>query len=87
MLMSAVVAVALGLAPVKEWSAPQLVEVDQKIAAQIGRYKQHAGKDGTTHVYGCDRHGRIYDLSIDSKGHVEGHVGAWDVSFDAAAPA
>lgn len=84
MLISAVVAVALGLTPVKESNSPQLVQVDEKVAAQIGRYKQFVGKDGKTHVYGYDRLGRQYDLSIDPKGHVEGAVGNWYVTFDAA---
>ena len=83
MLISAVVAVALGLTPVKESRAPQLVRVDDKIAAQIGRYKQYTGKDGRTHVYGYDRLGTAYDLAIDSKGHVEAQVGNWFVTFDA----
>lgn len=85
MLMSAVVAVALGLAPVKESSSAQLVRFDEAaIAQQIGRYEQFVGKDGLTHIRGFDQLGRSYDLTIDGKGHVEGRAGSWDVSFQVA---
>lgn len=84
MLISTLVAVAIGLAPVKDTKSPQLIQVDQaKIASQIGPYKQFTGKDGRTHVRGFDRLGRAYDIAVDSKGHVEGQVGDWIVSFDA----
>ena len=87
MMVSAVVAVALGLTPVKESSAPQLVIVDEKITAKIGRYTQSIGRDGKTHVRGFDRLGRAYDLAIDGNGHVSGEVGHWEVTFDVADPA
>jgi len=82
MIISAVLAVALGLTPVKDSAAPQLVVVDDKVAAQVGRYKQTVGKDGRTHVRGFDRLGRAYEIAIDSKGHVEGQVGDWYVTYD-----
>lgn len=87
MIISTVVAVALGLIPVKESNSPQLVQPNDKIAAQIGRYEQFIGRDGRTHVSGYDRLGRGYDIAIDSKGHVDGEVGDWLVSFDASEPA
>ncbi|HLO21438.1 MAG TPA: hypothetical protein VK192_13195 [Sphingomicrobium sp.] len=88
MMISAIVAVALGVTPVNESTAPQLVRVDEaKIAAQIGRYRQSQGKDGKTHVRGFDRLGRSYDIAIDSKGHVTGEVGNLYVTFDVADPA
>jgi hypothetical protein len=83
MIIGTVVAVALGLTPVKESKSPQLVQVDEaKIAAEIGRYTQSVGKDGKTHIRGFDRLGRAYDLTIDVNGHVQGDAGAWYVSFD-----
>jgi hypothetical protein len=82
MIISAILAVALGLTPVKESSAPQLIEVDQKTAAAVGRYSQFTDRDGRTHVRGFDRLGRAYDISIDSNGHVEGEVGDWHVVYD-----
>jgi hypothetical protein len=88
MLISAIVAVALGVAPVKESNSAQVVAVDNsKIAAEIGRYSQSKGKDGKTHIRGFDRFGRAYDLAIDANGHVEGEVGIWDVTFDVQDPA
>ena len=66
MMMSAVVAVALGLTPVKDSASPQLVTFDEaQIARQVGRYRQFTGKDGKTHLRGFDRLGRAYDLAID----------------------
>lgn len=83
MLISTIVAVALGVAPVKESNETQRVEIDEsRIAAQVGRYTQSLGKDGKTHVRGFDRLGRSYDLAIDSRGHVEGRVGDFNVTFD-----
>ncbi len=88
MLISAIVAVALGVVPVNESKVPQLVQVDEaKIADQIGRYRQFQGRDGKTHVRGFDRLGQWYDLAIDSKGHVAGEVGNLYVTFDVADPA
>ena len=87
MVVSGIVAIALGLTPVAESKSPQLVQVDEKIAAQVGKYEQFVGKDGKTHVRGFDRLGRAYDLTIDAQGHVTGQAGSWEVSFDAADPA
>ncbi len=86
MMMSAVVAVAVGLTPVKESRTPQLVNVNDEVTAQIGRFSQSVGRDGKTHVRGFDRLGRAYDLAIDGKGHVSGEVGNWEVTFDVADP-
>jgi hypothetical protein len=83
MLLSTIVAVAVGVAPVKEAGAPQFIRVDEaRIAAQVGHFTQSLGKDGTTHVRGFDRLGRAYELAIDSNGHVQGQVGDWNVTFD-----
>lgn len=83
MLMSTIVAVAVGITPVRESGSPQLVQVDEaRIAEQVGRFTQEARKDGSTRVRGFDRLGRAYELAIDSKGHVQGHVGDWLVTFD-----
>ena len=81
MLMSAVIAVALGLVPVAENGPAQAVKVDARTAAQVGRYVQFTGKDGRTHVRGFDRLGRSYDLTIDRDGQVRGQAGNWDVAF------
>lgn len=83
MLISAIVAVALGLPPVKDSSAPQIVRFDEtRIAADVGRYRQTIAKDGKTRVRGVDRRGRTYDLTLDSNGHVEGEVGIMHVTYN-----
>jgi hypothetical protein len=83
MLLSTVVAVAVGITPVKESASPQLIQVDEaRIAEQVGRFTQELRRDGSTRVRGFDRLGRAYELAIDSKGHVQGHVGDWNVTFD-----
>jgi hypothetical protein len=87
MLISAIVAVALGVTPVKD-SSRQTVRVDNaKIAGQIGRYTQSQGKDGKTYIRGFDRLGRAYSLSIDANGHVQGQVGNYDIAFEVEDPA
>jgi len=88
MIMSAVLAVALGLAPVKDSGSPQLVRFNEAdVASQVGRYRQFTGKDGKTHLRGFDRLGRAYDIAVDANGHVEGEVGEWHVSYDVTDPA
>jgi hypothetical protein len=84
MMISALLSIALGLTPVKESTSPQIVQIDEKVASEIGRYSQVIDKRGITRVRGADRNGRSYDLAIDQNGHVEGDVGSWHVSFDAA---
>jgi len=86
MLMSAVLAVALGLTPTVETEAPQLVQVDAETIRDIGRYKQTIAKDGKTHLIGWDPMGRHYNISIDANGHVRGEVGDHVVSFDVSEP-
>lgn len=87
MIVTAALAVALGLTPVKDSPEPQLVQVDEvRLSAKIGPHRQSVGNDGTTHLKGTDRLGRAYDIAVDGKGHVEGVVGDWVVSFDLANP-
>ena len=88
MIISAIVAVALGVTPVKETSAPQIVTFDEeRIAAQVGPYKRVVRRDGSTDVSGFDRSGRPYRLNIGANGHVTGQVGIWNVTFDIKDPA
>jgi hypothetical protein len=83
MIMSAVVAVALGLTPVAEGPV-QTVRVSPDVAAKIGRYSQVTDGRGTTRIRGYDRLGRPYELVIDKNGHVEAEVGDEIVSFTAS---
>lgn len=83
MIISAVLAVALGVVPVRESTAPQLVRIDEEeVLAYAGRYTQSVARDGKTHLRGFDRLGRAYDIAIDGNGHVTGEVGSWAVTFD-----
>jgi hypothetical protein len=84
MIINAIIAVALGVSPVSESDFPQLVRVDDRVAARIGKYQQFVDKKGNTHVRGFDRLGRAYDLTVDRQGQVSGQVGMWEVSFRVA---
>jgi hypothetical protein len=77
MLMTTVVAVALGVAPVNQ--DPQPVTGDY--SNRIGRYSQVVDRRGTTHVTGRDRLGTPYDLVMDKHGNVEATVGERVVTF------
>lgn len=86
MMMSTILAVALGLTPVKEDGRPQVVQVGADATQQIGRYTQTVDRRGLTHVRGFDRLGREYELTLDGKGKVEGTVGPWSVRFQVSQP-
>jgi len=79
MMMTTVVAVALGLAPVSEGSVPQTVSGDY--SAAVGRYSQTVDRRGTNHVRGVDSRGVSYELVLDKRGYVEATVGERTVSF------
>ncbi len=77
MLISTVIAVALGVAPVT--SDRQTVSGDY--SDKIGRYSQFVDSRGTTHLKGYDRNGHGYELTIDRRGFVEAAIGERTVSF------
>ena len=79
MLMSTVVAVALGVVPVS--SDPAIVTADTDFSSRIGRYTQRIDRRGTTHLRGADSNGRSYELVMDRNGNVEASVGEQVVSF------
>jgi hypothetical protein len=79
MIMSTVVAVALGLTPVQNEGSVELVRGDY--SASVGRYTQFTDRRGTTYVKGNDRLGVAYELVMDKNGYVEGEVGDHQVSF------
>jgi hypothetical protein len=84
MIMNAVLAVALGLAPVKPGLSAQVIRYNPaEYAALIGRYSQSTDRSGTTRLAGFDRRtGRPFDIAVASNGHVEGTVGEMYVTFD-----
>ena len=80
MLMSTIVAVALGLTPTPQAGASQMVSGDY--SAQVGQFSQYVDRRGTTHVRGRDHRGVSYELVMDRHGHVEASVGSsWVVQF------
>ena len=83
MLMSAVVAVALGLAPIKAGQQVQVIQYKPSdYAGLIGRYSQSVDKRGTTRLSGFDRlTGRPFDLAVAQNGRVEGNVGDMYITF------
>jgi hypothetical protein len=83
MLMNAVLAVALGLTPVKAGQQVQVIQYKQSdYAALIGRYSQRTDKQGTTHLTGFDRlTGRPFNIAVAQDGNVEGNVGETYVTF------
>ena len=84
MIMNAVLAVALGLAPVKP-GADSIQVNPADYAGQIGRYHQSIDKRGITHLTGYDRlTGRPFDIEVAKNGHVEGTVGELYVVFNVA---
>jgi len=80
MLMTTVVAVALGFAPVKQDGS--VAAAPDNYASSVGRYSQIIDPDGTTHLRGFNRiTGAPYDLTVGKDGDVEGNVGTWHVTF------
>jgi hypothetical protein len=79
MLMSTVVAVALGMAPIKQDGT-----VTGDYSKIVGSYSQTVDKRGTTHLSGFHRiTGAPFDLTIDKDGNVEGNVGEMMITFQA----
>ena len=81
MLISTVVAVALGVAPIDQASPTGVVAGD--FSSQIGRFSQTVDRRGTTHVRGTDRHGASYEIVVDRHGYVEANIGDRVVTFQA----
>ena len=83
MIMSAVLAVALGLAPMKPGVDRQVIQYNPTdYAGLIGRYQQKMDRRGITHLIGYDRlTGRPFDIAVAKNGQVEGTVGETYVTF------
>jgi len=80
MIMTTVVAVALGFAPVKDNGPAQVVSGDYTNI--VGRYSETVDRKGITHLTGFNRlSGAPYDLTVDADGKVEGTVGDSYVTF------
>jgi len=83
MILNAVLAVALGLAPVKSGQQVQVIQYNPSdYAGLIGKYNQSTDRKGNTHLTGYDRlTGRPFDIAVASDGRVEGTVGETYVTF------
>jgi hypothetical protein len=80
-MMSTIVAVALGLAPIGHDGTVQPVSDDQARSA-IGRFSETTDDTGTTHLTGMNRKtGEQFYLTVNPFGRVEGSVGNWAVAF------
>jgi hypothetical protein len=84
MIISAVVAVALGAAPIQVGPKGAIYAAGQNMSDLVRDYRQSTDRRGTIHVEGHDLKGRPFELTIDRKGYVEGSVGFWDIAFHAA---
>ena len=84
MIMNAVLAVALGLAPVKPGVDRQVIQYNSTdYAGLIGRCRQSTDRRGVTHLTGYDRlTGRPFDITVASNGRVEGTVGEMYITFN-----
>jgi hypothetical protein len=77
MLMSTVVAVALGMAPVKQDGT-----VTGDYSKIVGRFSQTIDKRGMTRLSGFHRvTGAPFEITIDKDGNVEGTVGELMITF------
>ncbi len=87
MMMQAVLAVALGIAPIKDSGSAQLVQVDlREFAMHVSGYQQLSDSAGNTHLTGFDRAGNAFDLTVDKAGRVSGTAGDYYVTFNVADP-
>jgi hypothetical protein len=79
-MMTTVVAIALGLAPVKPDGTVQPIGANE--ARVIGKFSEIIDDTGTTHLRGVNRStGELFDLTVNPHGRVEGSVGDWVVTF------
>ncbi|HEX6660899.1 MAG TPA: hypothetical protein VF067_03405 [Sphingomicrobium sp.] len=84
MIMATVVAVALGLAPVRD-DAAQTISGDY--SAVVGQFSQSVDNRGITHVTGFNRfNGAPYQISIDRDGYVKAIVGDSYITFRVQEP-
>lgn len=79
MLMSTIVAVTLGMAPIAQDGT-----VTGDYSNIVGRYSQTIDRRGTTHLSGFHRvTGAPFEIAVDKDGNVEGIVGDMVITFKA----
>lgn len=80
MLMTTVVAIALGYAPIGKDGSVQPSR--DNYATMVGTFTQTVDRDGSTRLRGFSRFtGAPYDLKVRADGKVEGDVGNFYVTF------
>lgn len=80
MLMTTVVAIALGYAPIDKDGSVQPSR--DNYATIVGTFTQTVDRDGSTRLRGFSRFtGAPYDLKVRPDGKVEGDVGNFYVTF------
>ena len=79
MIISSVVAVALGIAPVSHDGSSTTISGDY--SRQVGGYTQVVDRRGTTYVKGRDARGMPYSLVIDRNGYVEANFAERAIAF------
>jgi hypothetical protein len=85
MIMTTVIAVALGFAPVRPDGTVEAAR--DNYAHLVGPYSERIDRHGRNHVSGFNRlTGEPYDLIVDKDGNVEGSVGHWVVSLHVTEP-
>jgi hypothetical protein len=82
-MMTTIIGVALGLAPVQgDGTVQPISKQDQNL---IGRFKESVDDTGTTHLRGVNRRtGEIFHITVNPYGRVEGSVGTKVVTFQVA---
>jgi hypothetical protein len=86
MIMNAIVAVVLGLAPMQADKPVQTFQYrPADYAGLIGGYSQSTDKSGTTHLRGFDRiTGAPFEIAVTADGRVEAAVGDQYITFTVA---
>ena len=84
MLMSTVIAVALGMAPVPDDAT---YTVSGNYSARVGRFSETLDRRGNRHIKGYSPiTGSPYDLIVHRDGRIEGQVGERVVTFRVSEP-
>jgi len=79
--MSTVVAVAIGVAPLRNNGQPEIVQGDY--SAAVGRYAQRTDKKGVMHLSGFSpQNGAPFEITVTQDGHVDATVGESYVTFE-----
>lgn len=79
MLMSTVIAVAVGIVPTDR--DPAVVRADADYSAQVGRNSQSTDRHGATRLHGFDRTGAPYEIIVEKDGSALAMIGDRLITF------